>query len=265
MDDGFHGRVHAALEGEPASPDFADRVLRAVHLRRRGPTRMMQILTAALFLVFALGLGASLRAATQHRLSASLSPPGTSANPRPVVSSEPIHEAVVVDRFPFDSPARMCSAVLVVDAAVKTLGPGHWNTPNGLRPPDLDKQTLFSKGYQIVTPVQLSRQQYLLDHRHQPTAEFATLGGWAGEDYYMVFQGIAQLRPGVRYLIVFTPGAVAGKGISQAFLIASDVFSIDTEEMVLLKPRVVEQGRVSQEELKVPLSQVAQQLAACQR
>jgi hypothetical protein len=81
----------------------------------------------------------------------------------------------------------------------------------------------------------------------------------------MVFQGIAQLRPGVRYLIVFTPGAVAGKGISQAFLIASDVFSIDTEEMVLLKPRVVEQGRVSQEELKVPLSQVAQQLAACQR
>jgi hypothetical protein len=265
MDDGFRGRVYAALEGEPASPDFADRVLRAVHLRRRGPTRMMQIFTTALFLFLALGLGASLRAATQHRLSGSLSPPGPSANPGPLASSGPIHEAIVVDRFPFDSPARMCSAVLVVDAAVKALGPGHWNTPNGLRPPDLDKQTLFSKGYQIVTPLELSRQRLLLDRRHRPTTEFATLGGWAGEDYYMVFDGTAQLHPGVRYLIVFTPGAVAGQGISQALLIASDVFPIDAEELVLLKPRVVEQGRVSQEELKLPLSQVAQQLAACQR
>ncbi len=263
MNDAFRYRVHSALEGEPPSPDLTDRVLRAVHLRPPGPSRSAQVLMAGLIVAFALGLGASLQAVKQRGLGTDPGPAATpAATSPPSASSSPIHESIDLTRLlVFDSPARMCSAALVMDAVVDGLGPGHWNTPDGSRPPELDKHTLLSKGYQIVTPVRLSRQQILLDRRREPTAELATLGGTAGEDEYTVY-GIAQLRPGVRNLIVFSAGLVGGQGISHAHLIANDAFPIDAQELVVLKPRTVEQGQVS-EEVRVPLSHIAQQLTAC--
>ncbi len=169
----------------------------------------------------------------------------------------------VASRFEFDTPRRMCDSVLVADATISVIGRSHWNTIDGSRSAAVDQQTV-AKGYQIVTPLQFSRIAILIDRRHAPTSEFASMGGTVGQDQYWM-HGFPQLTAGQRYLIVFSPGLAAGARITQTLLLAYNAFPIDDQQVVLLKTKQVEQGHVSQEEVRLPLSQILQQLGSCPR
>ncbi len=85
-----------------------------------------------------------------------------------------------------------------------------------------------------------------------------------GQDEYWI-HGFPLLTAGQRYLIVFSPGLSAGAGITQTLLVAYNAFPIDNQEVVVLKTKQVEQGHVTQEEVRLPLSQILQQLASCPR
>ncbi len=162
----------------------------------------------------------------------------------------------------FLSPSIMCEAAgLVADAAISQLGPSHWNTADGTRPASVDEDTAVKKGYQIVTALHFSRIKMLLDRRHKPTTEFASLGGTVGRDHYSM-DPFPRLTAGRRYLIVFSAGLDAGVGVTQALLLAYNAFPIDAQEMVLLIPASAEQGHVTQE-VRLPLSEIARQLTSC--
>lgn len=187
---------------------------------------------------------------------------GESGVRSPSGPQEPLDIRVIVDRFVFDQPDLMCKAGLVADASVAALGPAHWNSADGSRAANLDREVALARGYQIVTTVRFSKFTVLIDRRHGPTLELAQVGGRVGQDQYWA-DGFPKLVPAQRYLVVFNAGLAGGVGITQSLLLVYDAFPIDRQQMVLLRPQVIEQGRISQQELKLPLTQIAQQLSAC--
>lgn len=161
-----------------------------------------------------------------------------------------------------------CTQILVADVTVGQLLPSHWNTPHGLRPPDVTARNPNSGGAGIYTPVTFSQMQVLVDHRAQwanalPTREYALSGGTVGQDQITDLDA-PQLLPGHRYLVIFIPGLNAhATSYTGQWLIIWGAYPITTQNMVVVQQRDVEQGAVVQQEQDVPLAQIAHQLAGC--
>lgn len=169
-------------------------------------------------------------------------------------------------RYEFNTPQSMCSSILTSDVIVGSHGQPHWNTSNGQRPPIAESKAITDAGYRIYTPVLFAKSQALIDHRPAPTSEFVTLGGKAGSDS-MYFDPFPQIQDGKQYVIVFGPGSLqAGQGKATDWLVVYDAFPVDGQGMVLLQaagsPNEPGSGQ-PQPEIKLSLTDLKQQLAAC--
>jgi hypothetical protein len=165
-------------------------------------------------------------------------------------------------RIVIATPELMCQAPLVIDVGVSIKGKSHWNTPDASRPQTRDAKTILEQGFAIYTPIQFSHMHIHIDHRHQPTKEFATIGGDIGPDHYWLDD--PQVVAGQAYLLVLVPGIdPIGHAYKEDTYLVTDAFPIDAQGMVQLQPQLIEQGQVTQQEKKVPLTELAQQLASC--
>ena len=169
--------------------------------------------------------------------------------------------------LPFDTPARMCHAPLVIDATIAALGASRWNTPDGARPANIvDPNTLVQQGYLIYTPLQLSSSHIYTDFRQQPTSVFATFGGRVGADRYVV-DGRPQVVARQRYVLVLIPGIdVPAQGQAPTWMAVAGAFPIDAQGIVTLRPAHSEGKGASAQQypaVTMPLSQLTQQLASC--
>src|SRR4029077_3360536 len=163
---------------------------------------------------------------------------------------------------PFDSPAAMCTATLVAAGTVDGFGLPHWNTVDGQKPSDASFQTVATKGYLIYTPVRLTLSVIAVDRRTDKHGEFEVMGGQVGSDSY---SAAAFDRPtaGGRYLMVLFPGIDGTRSAqTERSMVVYRAFPIVAAN-VQLRPKLVEQGQVSQQELLVPLTSILQQLASC--
>ncbi len=165
----------------------------------------------------------------------------------------------------FTNPANMCIGSLVADVGIAGLGTSHWNTPDGKRSATLDKGTILKNGYAIYTPVRFSHMHIHRDQRHQPTTEFATIGGAVGPDSYDM--DYPQVTPGGNYLLVLVPGTdPVAKAYTEKWLVVVAAYPIDAQGVVTFMPEHME-GKGQQSEkvpaVTKPLSQITQQLANC--
>jgi hypothetical protein len=181
----------------------------------------------------------------------------------PTATLPPIHINGVADVPEARTPGEMCHRTLVADATVASLGQARWNTANGARPA-LDASAIMQGGYSIYTPVLLARIQPFIDRRQDaPHSEIVALGGQVGQDS-MRIDPYPTPSVGGRYIVLLVPGVdPAANGVTQRWLVISQLVPIDGQDMVQLQPQTVEQGQVSQEEIKLPLADLTQQLAAC--
>jgi hypothetical protein len=172
----------------------------------------------------------------------------------------------VIDGISLNTPELMCKAVLVMDAGVSSIGPGHWNTPDGSKPAGADASWLGTGGYAIYTPIHFSYMHIHVDYRSQPTREFDTVGGSAGPDSDEE-EGYPQVMPQQNYLLTLVYGIEVGKGEVKTVLIVNDAFPIDAQGLVTLQPAHTEDGQGNQVEnypaVTMPLTQIGQQLANC--
>lgn len=171
----------------------------------------------------------------------------------------PIDITIEVDRFEFTTPQAMCQAPLVADVVAGAHGQGHWNTPSGSLPATLD----LTQGYFILTPLQVASVHPLLDRRQEQTREFVLVGGQIGRDIMRV-EDFPWLITGSRYLVVFAPAHLVGPpATAQATLEVYNAFPVDAHDIVTLQQQSIEQGKISQPTITMPLAQVQQRLAAC--
>lgn len=183
---------------------------------------------------------------------------GTSTTPR-----EGVHVLLANDQVEVTSPQEMCTWPLVADAVVASYGPSHWDTPDGSRPPGLTQFALIQQGYAIFTPVRFTRMTVNRDHRSQATTEYVVLGGIVWPDSWED-NSFPRPKVGQRVLMVFAPSQLAGGSrFTQATLLVYQAFSIDSFGMVTLQRQTVEQGQISQREVKLPLSEVRTDLSQC--
>jgi hypothetical protein len=169
------------------------------------------------------------------------------------------------DRLPFNTPQRMCAALLVTDGTVGKLGAGHWNTPGAARPVGADLTRLETRGYQIYTPLQLNPgTRNLVDRRSHSSRELAAIGGEAGVDRVET-DSFPMPKPGGRYLMVFVPGQVAeGTAPDLDTLILIDAFAIDAHGNVAMPSTQLDaNGRDVSTVKTVALSQLESQIAGC--
>jgi len=171
----------------------------------------------------------------------------------PLPSAPALDKTFIIDRFTFTTPAQMCSALLVADATVDSVGPSRWNTPDGQWSPSL--QIGISA---ILTPVHFTHMRVLLDHRRQPTTSFVMYGGTVGHARISVM-GFAQPQPGTRYLIAFAPSTTA----NEAELVPFDAFPISAANVVTLRAHTAEPGVGTLPEMTISLSDLTAQLATC--
>lgn len=178
----------------------------------------------------------------------------------------PIHLRLQSDRFEFDTPTSMCSAIMTAEVVVGSHGASHWNTVDGQRPAIADSKTIIKQGYGIYTPVQFSQFNVLLDHRKKPTKEFDSYGGVVGTDSLFV-DPFPQVITGEHDLIVFGPGSLpAGQGTTEDWLVLYNTFPIDAQGNIILQPagNPNEPGPGKpQPEVSVSLSGLTQELAGC--
>lgn len=171
-----------------------------------------------------------------------------------------------VSKADFDTPERMCGAILVVDAEIAGLGAAHWNTPTGARPAVADEQEIVRGGYEIRTPLHFSNMHTYVDHRRQPTSEFVTIGGQVGPDQYWM-GGYPQVTLHQRYLLVLVKAIDRqAQAESETVLLVTDAFSIDGQGIVTLHA-AHDEGKGADIQhfpaVTMPLSQITQQLASC--
>ena len=174
----------------------------------------------------------------------------------------PVQVNMANDRFVISTPAQMCGTLLVADGTLSSYGPAHWNTADGTRPPQLGEVELIRGGYTIITPFHLLQMTAEHDRRTTPTKEYAVSGGSVGQDSW---HDSSLPRPGVghRAVMVFVPTQVPGGTFTQESLTLYEAFPIDSSNMVTLQPKTIEQGQISQTEVKVPLSELRSDLARC--
>ncbi|MEO6887433.1 MAG: hypothetical protein ABI456_00345 [Ktedonobacteraceae bacterium] len=143
---------------------------------------------------------------------------------------------------------------LIIDATTtSTPLAGHWNTPDRVRPANISTRnvSLFS----IVTPLRFSALHIIVDTRRAKTGEMATLGGRAGADQIHIIGGLyPTLQAHQRYLLFFDPG------ISEQQLVVVAAFRIIGPNTVVAQEQSVEQGQVTQAEVRLSLSHVTAQL-----
>ncbi|HEY7124986.1 MAG TPA: hypothetical protein VH540_13615 [Ktedonobacterales bacterium] len=164
-------------------------------------------------------------------------------------------------RIPFTSARLMCGSTLVTDATVSAVGQGHWNNSSNAQPSTVDPDAIQRQGYVIYTPIHLSRMVVYVDHRTQKAGELVLYGGRAGQ--YEYDTDFPQVTPGQRYLLVLIPGSDQQTlYYTEKWLIVTDAFPIDAQGIVTLQQESIEQGVVYPAKT-APLSQIAQQLAAC--
>jgi hypothetical protein len=180
---------------------------------------------------------------------AAAAPPRATAAP----SAPTFDKTYIIDRFTFTTPAQMCSALLVADATVESVGPSRWNTSDGQWSPSL--QIGISA---ILTPVRFTHMHILLDHRRQPTAGFVMYGGTVGHARISVM-GFAQPQPGARYLIAFAPSTTA----NEAELVPFDAFPISAADVITLQAHTAEPGAGALPDVTIALSALAARLATC--
>lgn len=185
----------------------------------------------------------------------------------PPRSYPPVHLRLIeADRYTYTTPQSMCSSLLTSEVVVSSHGPAHWNTANGQRPPISSSNEIFTQGYRILTPVLFASQQPLIDHRPSSTKEYVQLSGSVGQDS-MIVDPFPQLKDGGHYVVVFAPGSLpAGQGTTTAWLVVFDAFPVDAHGMVLLQaagPTNEPGPGQPQPEIKVSLTDLKQQLAAC--
>lgn len=174
-----------------------------------------------------------------------------------------VHVSFANDRVEVTSPPQMCTWPLVADAIVASYGQGHWDTVDGTRPPGLTQFGLIQQGYAIFTPVKFAQMAIDRDHRSRATTEYAVLGGIVGTDSW---DDTSFPKPNIghRVLMVFAPSQLAGGSlVTQATLLVYEAFSIDAFDMVTLQRQTIEQGQISQRELKLSLSEVRADLSRC--
>lgn len=181
-----------------------------------------------------------------------------------------------VDRYEFNTPADMCRAPMIADVIVSSIGLSHWNTANKAQPAFLSqalpalrmKASLMKGGYMIYTPVQFTQMTILLDHRSakQSPEEFVMEGGQQGTTKITVGE-YPVLKTSTRYLVVFAPGFNASTHtLTEQWQLVYNAFPIDTQGVVLLQqagsPKEPGVGQL-QPEIKISLTALQQQLAAC--
>lgn len=166
------------------------------------------------------------------------------------------------DRAELNTPSAMCRALYVAVATVRGFGASHWNTSGGTAPSgDIDK-AVRQLGYLIYTSILTADTKALVDHRTSTTAGLVAHGGRVGsigirDDAYPV------LRTGASYVLVFVPTIQGGADrIDPTVLVAHNAFPISGDR-ALLQPRIVEQGRVTQQEVTVSLAELGTQLSRC--
>ncbi len=168
-------------------------------------------------------------------------------------------------RIVIGTPELMCQAPLVIDAGISVKGKSHWNTLDASRPQTRDAKTILEQGFAIYTPIQFSHMHIYVDHRHQPTKEFATIGGDIGPDHYWL--GDPQVQTGQNYLLVLVPGVTPmGHAYNESLYLVTDAFPIDAQGTVILQAAHDEGKGASTQHfpaVTMPLSQIAQQLASC--
>ncbi|TMD11803.1 MAG: hypothetical protein E6J00_13465 [Chloroflexi bacterium] len=161
------------------------------------------------------------------------------------------------DRVSFNTAAAMCRADLVAEATVVSVGLGHWNTANGTRPSNIDRRTVLTRGYSIVTPVSFTGVQTLLDHRSKRSNEFVTLGGVVGADRIRTLD-YPSLHAAGRYLLVLVPTLDVTVGaLTESRLTVIDAFPVDPRGLVHLQEQTIEQGQVSGTAITIPQSSLA--------
>ncbi len=201
-------------------------------------------------------------------------PVSTRATTQPSAPAQPTATATIAypplnlhldgNGAPINTVADLCHYLLVADVTVKALGQSHWNTPTGARPDGpVDNIEVARHGYRIYSPLIFSQMSVLVDHRSQPTEEYANVGGQVGQDQIWI-NAFPQLTSGSRYVAVFLPSIDSEKeDYTENILFASDAFPVDAQGVVLFKPQIIEQGVVTQKEQKFALSDMEQQLASC--
>lgn len=188
----------------------------------------------------------------------------------PLTTSGPaLHINIDAYRWVYNTPARMCQALMVADVTVGSKEASHWNTPNGVLPSAMVKtvRAVTQGGYYIYTPVLFNKMNIHLDHRHNKAArEYVTMGGQVGPDTYTV-DDAPQLAIGKRYLVVFTAGVVPETPtFDETSLIVYDAFPIDSNGTVTLQaagPANEPGPGTPQPAITMPLSQILGQLASC--
>ncbi len=221
------------------------------------PWRVLSII----FLVLILWLVGCTPVSTQ-RTAQLTAPAQLTTTPTPAYP--PINIHIEGSKVPINTVADLCHYSLVADVTVKALGQPHWNTPTGARPDGLlNEDQVTTHGYRIYTPLIFSQIRIFVDRRSQPTSEYSDLGGEVGQDQIWVDE-VPQLKRGSHYVAVFLPSLDAQtEGYTEKILFIYDAFPVDAQGVVLFKPQVIEQGEVTQQEQKIALSDMAQQLASC--
>lgn len=182
----------------------------------------------------------------------------------PVATSidAPLTVNMANDRFEITTPAQMCGTLLVSEGIVSAYSAGHWNTADGTRPPKLNEVALVRGGYTILTPFQIVRMTADHDRRKTATLEYVTAGGTVGQDSW---HDSAFPHPvvGRQEVMVFVPTQVPGGSFTQQSLTLYEAFPIDSSNMVTLQPQTIEQGHVSQTEVKISLTELRSDLERC--
>lgn len=177
-----------------------------------------------------------------------------------------IHVKMDADRYKYTTPQSMCSSILTSEVIVGSHGRPHWNSSNGQRPLITDSNAVVTQGYRIYTPLRFAQNHPLIDHRPAPTREFVTNGGQVGSDSISI-DPFPNLRDGGHYIVVFSPGLMpAGRGKTADWLVVYDAFPIDAQGMVQLQaasPSNEPGPGQPQQEIKLSLTSLKQQLAAC--
>lgn len=186
----------------------------------------------------------------------------TSATSDATVAEGSVHVLLQNDRYVVTSPAQMCTFVLVAHGTVQPYGQGRWNTSTGQRPTSLTQDKLIRAGYKIVTPFKVALMGIDRDRRSRAASDYVVVGGTAGQDSWADYS-YPHPAPGQQYLLVFVPAFVAGVGNTEGTLELFEAFPIDRSHMVTLQPQVIEQGNVSQHEVKMSLSDIQNALAKC--
>ncbi|HEX9068813.1 MAG TPA: hypothetical protein VF807_08590 [Ktedonobacterales bacterium] len=188
------------------------------------------------------------------------------AQAQPTAPVEPIDITGVADGIQFHTPQELCGAPWpVAEVIVASVNPSTWNTTDGLRPVGVGERDIVNKGYMIYTPMTLAQIAVLHDPKNslQVMPEIVTLGGKVGQDQIAIAP-YPHLQAGGHYIITLVPALdnLVTKNPPRRSIV-SQAFPIDAQGNVMLRQQVIEQGQISQYELKVSLASLKQQLAAC--